>query len=495
MEVIDLKKMEADVIVVAAGPAGLGASISAAESGKKVLTFEKANTTGGAGNMGMGPFGLETRIQKDSFIELSKKEAFDMHMKYTHYRVDADLVQTYFEKSTDTISWLQDMGVEFVGAFKYFSGSEATWHIVKPENGVPGPRAASAMYKIMTERAKELGVDILLETPVKKLIVEDGNVKGVIAVNKDGEEIEARANAVIIATGGFGDNAEMIEKYLGYQCGVDYFPFMVPGLKGDGLNMCWEIGAAQHGINVEIIYQLPDNMNWFCMDGVLRQPNLLINQRGDRFMNEDQMENTTFTGNAISLQPGRYAYCIMDEGIKKQYMRNGLDMIDMVHPATIIHGFDEEVTRAKESGYQGFFEADSVEELAGKLGIDPDKLLDTIDEYNDMCDQNMDTKFGKNPKFLRPIGKGKLYAGKFYLGAYGSIGGLKINSKCEVMNKEDEVIPGLYAAGTDANTIYGDSYNFFLPGNSMGFAINTGRMAGEAAADYSEKLEQLHVLA
>lgn len=478
-----MRKMEADVIVVAAGPAGLAASITAAEAGKKVLTFEKANTTGGAGNMGMGPFAVESRIQRDSFIDLDKNRAYHMHMRYTHYRVDADLVQTYFEKSADTIAWLQDMGVEFVGAFKYFSGSEATWHIVKPENGVPGPRAASAMYKIMTERAKELGVEFKLETPVKKLVVEDGKVVGVIAAAKDGE-IEARAKAVIVATGGFGDNPEMIEKYLGYKCGVDFFPFMIPGLKGDGLNMCWEIGAAQYGIGAEIIYQLPDNLNWFCLDGVLRQPNLLINQNGDRFMNEDQLENTTFAGNAIALQPGRYAYCIMDEAIKKHYLRNGLDMVDMVHPASIIHAFDKEAARAAEEGYEGYFEADTVAELAEKLGIDPAKLQDTIAEYNDMCEQNRDTKFGKNPKFLRPIGKGKLYAGKFYVGAYGSIGGLKINAKCQVFDTKGQIIPGLYAAGQDANTIYGDSYNFYLPGNSMGFAINTGRMAGEAAVDF-----------
>jgi fumarate reductase flavoprotein subunit len=483
-----MKKMSSDVIVVAAGPAGLAASIAAAEAGKKVLTFEKANTTGGAGNMGMGPFGLETRIQKDSFIEITKEVAFDMHMKYTHYRVDADLVQTYFEKSTDTIAWLQDMGVEFLGAYKYFTGCQATWHIVKSESGIPGPRAASIMYKIMTERAIELGVDIKLETPVKRLIVEEGKVVGVIATDKDGEEIEARAKAVIVATGGFGDNKEMIEKHFGYKCGVDFFPFMIPGLKGDGLNMCWEVGAQQFGLNVEVIYQLPDNMNWFCLDGVLRQPNLLINNRGDRFMNEDQMENTTFAGNAIGLQPGRYAYCIMDEGIKKQYMRNGLDMIDMVHPSKMIFGFDEEAKRAVEEGYDGFYEADTVEELAEQLGIDADKLQDTIDDYNDMCDQNMDTQFGKNPKFLRPIGKGKLYVGKYFLAAYGTIGGLRINSKCEVHDTNNEVMPGLYAAGTDANTIYGDSYNFLLPGNSMGFAVNTGRMAGEAVAEYIDNM-------
>jgi len=482
-----MKKMEADVIVVAAGPAGLAASVTAAEQGKRVITFEKSSTTGGAGNMGMGPFAVETQMQRDTFINFSKKQAFDLHMKYTHYRVDADLVQKYFDKSADTIAWLQDMGVEFIGAFKYFAGSEATWHIVKPENGVPGPRAASAMVKVLTERAKELGVDIQLESPVKRLIVEDNKVVGVIAINKDGEEIEARAKAVIVATGGFGDNAEMIEKYFGYKCREDFFPFMIPGLKGDGLKMCWEAGAQEFGLNVEAIFQLPDNLNWFCLDGILRQPNLLINQNGDRFMNEDQLENTTFAGNAIGIQPGRYAYCIMDESIRRYYLKNGLDIVDMVHPSKIIYAFEEEAKRAVETGYEGFFEADTIEELAEKIGIDPEKLQTTFDDYNDMCDVNLDPQFGKDPKFLRPIGKGKLYAGKFYLGAYGTIGGLRINSKAEVLDKNNKAIQGLYAAGTDANTIYGDSYNFYLPGNSMGFALNTGRIAGESASDFSEE--------
>lgn len=100
-----------------------------------------------------------------------------------------------------------------------------------------------------------------------------------------------------------------------------------------------------------------------------------------------------------------------------------------------------------------------------------------------MCDSNMDTQFGKPQKYLKRIGKGKLYAARFYVGAYGTLGGLRINEKCQVLNKEQQPIPGLYAAGTDANTIYGDSYNFYLPGNSMGFAVNSGRIAGEAIAE------------
>lgn len=482
-----MKKMETDVIVVAAGPAGLAAAITAGENGLKSIVFEKANTTGGAANMGMGPLGINTKVQKRGFNDISVKDALDIHMQYTHYNVDHDLVQTYFNKSADTIEWLEDMGVEFAGSFKYFKESAATWHIVKPQNGVIGPRAAGPMVMTMTEKAKELGSEILLETPVKKLIIEDGKVVGVMASDRNGEEIEARAKAVIVATGGFGTNAEMLHNEFGLNYGKDFFPFMVPGTQGEGLQMMWDAGAQKFGANIEVIYQLEDNMSWFLLDTVLRQPNLLINQLGDRFMNEDQMGNTTFTGNAIRLQPGNYAYCIMDGAILKNYMKNGPDIYDLVHPEDAYHGFAAQAKSAVENGYTGYFEADTIEELAGKLGIDADKLEETIDEYNEMCESGRDTKFHKNPDFLHPIkGKGKYMVGKFFLSAYGTIGGVRINKYCEVLDKDGNVMPGLYSAGSDANIIYGDSYNFTLPGNTMGFALNSGRMAGESVVDYLE---------
>ena len=485
-----MKTMETDVIIVAAGPSGLAAAVTVGEAGLSSIVFEKSNTTGGAANMGMGPLGIGTKIQKRQFTEITKDEAYDMHMKYTHYQVDADLVQTYFEKSADTIEWLEDMGVEFAGAFRYFAESEATWHIVKPENGVIGPRAAGPMVRILTEKAKELGSEIYLETPVKELIMEDGRCVGVKAVAKDGEEIEARAKAVIVGTGGFGTNPEMIKEFFGYNLWEDYFPFNVPGTTGDGLNMMWNVGAQKFGANVEKIYQLKDNMNWFLLDAVLRQPNLLINQRGDRFMNEDRMGNTTYTGNAIDLQPGTYAYCIMDDGILKYYKKNGPDIFDIVHPEDAFLAVDPEFERAVEEGYDGYIEAETIEELAEKLGIDADKLEETIDDYNDMCDCGHDSQFAKNPAFLHPItGKGKYRVGKYYVAAYGTIGGVRVNQYCEVMDGRDEVIPGLYAVGNDANTLYGDSYNFTLPGNSMGWAVNSGRMAGEAAADFIDEMD------
>lgn len=484
-EVKIMKTLQTDVVIVAGGPAGLAAAITAGENGLKSIILEKSSATGGAANMGMGPLGIDTKIQKQNFNNISVQEALDMHMKYTHYRVDEDLVQTYFNKSADTIEWLEEMGVEFAGAFRYFKESEATWHIVKPENGVIGPRAAGAMIKAMTERAKELGTEILLETAAVSLILENGKVCGAKAVDKDGNGLEVRGKAVIVATGGFGNNAKMLQEEFGLHLGKDFFPFQIPGITGDGLRMMWEVGAEKYGANIEAIYQIPDNLNWFLLDAVLRQPNLLINQLGDRFMNEGDMGNTTYVGNALSLQPGNYGYCIMDEGILKEYKKNGPDIVDIVHPAEAFFAFESQAGLAVEQNYEGYIEAETVEELAEKLGIDAEKLRDTIEEYNQMCESGVDTKFHKPQKFLHPItGKGKYLVGKYYLAAYGTVGGVRINKYCEVLNEDHMPIEGLYSAGSDANTIYGDSYNFTLPGNTMGFAINSGRMAGENAAEY-----------
>ncbi len=485
-EVNVVKSIDTDLVIVAGGPAGLAAAITAGEKGQKSIILEKSSSTGGAANMGMGPLGIDTKIQKNDFNNISVEEALDLHMKYTHYRVDEDLVQTYFNKSSDTIEWLEDMGVEFAGAFRYFKESAATWHIVKPENGVIGPRVAGPMIRLMTERAKELGSEILLETTVKELVIEEGKVCGVKAVDGDGKGIEVHGKAVIVATGGFGNNGKMLEKEFGLHLGEDFFPFQVPGLTGDGLNMMWDAGAAKYGANIEVIYQLQDNLNWFMLDAVLRQPNLLINQFGDRFINEGDMGNTTYVGNALSLQPGNYGYCIMDEGILKDYKRNGPDIFDIVHPADAFLAFDEQAKTAVEQNYEGYIEAGTVKELADKLGIDEEKLQNTIDEYNEMCENGVDTRFHKSHKFLHPItGKGRYLVGKYYLAAYGTVGGVRINKFGEVLNEDQLPIEGLYSAGSDANTIYGDSYNFTLPGNTMGFAINSGRMAGESAADYA----------
>lgn len=492
-----MKKIDKDVIVVAAGLSGLAASIAAAEKGASVVVFEKSNTTGGAANMGMGPLGIGSSIQKQHMVSLTPGEAFRKHMYFTHYKVDARMVRDYYFKSGDTIDWLMEMGVEFAGVQRAFSADEATrpysdgeftWHVVKPEGGgMPGPRSASAMTKKMTERAVELGVEFMFETPVYKIIMEDGKAAGVMAKNINGEETEARAKAVIIATGGFGENPEMIKELTGYEFGKTIFNFAIPGMRGDGLKMAWEAGAGKTKPSMELMYQLPDNMNHFILDGAFRQPCLWVNRNGQRFMPEDQIGNTTFTGNAITSQPGMVAYSIFDSRLLKKYKKKGPDMISHVHPHDLYDHFDEQWERDLEAGYEPIAQADTIEELAEKAGIDVAGFVAQVEHYNEMCEAGHDEIFEKNRNYMQPIEKGPFYCCRQNVGAYGSVGGILINHKTEVMDQDSIVIPGLYAVGTDACNIYGESYPFILSGNTMGFCLNSGRIAGENAASSIEE--------
>jgi fumarate reductase flavoprotein subunit len=305
-----------------------------------------------------------------------------------------------------------------------------------------------------------------------------------VAEEQSGEAIEAHAKAVIIATGGFGNNPQMVKKYTGYELGKDMHSFRIPGLEGDGIRMAWEAGAARAEMTMEIIYNMPDHMTLPPQLHIsFRQPHLLINLQGERFLNEAIMPNATFTGNAIAIQKDRCAFMIFDEDIKKQ-MESDFDFRDFVFPVTHFENADNAIQDVLEAGYEHLFVADSLEELAEKTGIDSEGLLKTINDYNQTCSKGYDDLFNKVHRYLRPIKTPKFYAGRHFTSAYGTLGGIKINHKTEVLDKNWDVLPGFYAAGTDACTIYGDSYVFVLPGNTMAFALNSGRMAGENASDY-----------
>lgn len=473
------------IAVIAGGPSGLSAAVQAAEDGAEVIVLEKAATVGGAANMGMGPLGIGTKYQRQQMVEITVEKAFKMFMEYTHYNVDARLVKRYFEQSAETIEWLEDMGVEFEGAFRYFPKSEATWHIVKTDQGI-GPRAASFMNKALYARAQELGVQVLLETPAKKIIMEDGKVAGVLATDKDGNEVKVNCKAAIICTGGAGCNKDFIKKETGYDHGVDMFNFAIPGIMGDGLRMVWEAGADHLPVRIEqaaVIEGIDDLPG--SVANIMGQPNLLVNYDGKRVMNEEEMQNTTFLSNVVSHQKKKTCFSIVDSSIVRYYVKNGVDNVCLVRPDPDVSDFPEAVKMAKENGNEGLFIADTIKELAEMTGINEENLVDTVEEYNDYCD-SADEEFFKDRRYMRPLIKAPYYAAQIRPGGYGTVGGIRINENCEACDKDFEPVPGLYAAGADACNIYDDSYMFLLPGNSMGFAVNTGRIAGMSAAEYVE---------
>jgi fumarate reductase flavoprotein subunit len=491
-----MQRLEANVAVVGGGAAGLAAAVTAAERGASVIVLEKASHAGGSANMGMGLFAVESRLQRLKQISLTREEAFKIHMDYTHWRVDARLVKAFIDKSASTIDWLEKLGVEFNDVECHTPGFNFTWHIVKtPSHGLGKAGGAATMMKLLANRAKELGVQIFLKTPAKKILKSGKQIAGVMAEGKSGEEIQANARAVIIATGGFGDNPNMIKEYTGYEWGHDLFSFRVPGLAGDGIRMAWEVGAAETKMTMMVSGAFPSLLagpslrsgHFNTVSTAFQQPNLVVNLLGERFMNEEIMVRTPFASNAVVRQKNRCAFIIFDEDTKNYYVETGLDFTpNLPAPITKAGNFDAELKQSldRESDNM-FFAASSLEELASKTGINLEALRQTIDEYNKACETGRDELFNKNPRYLRPVKQPKFYAGKFLVGGLGSWGGIKINYKTEVLTKDYDVIPGLYAAGTDANAIYGDTYVFVLPASAMGFAINSGRIAGENAVKYA----------
>lgn len=489
-----------DIAIVGAGAAGLAAAITAAEQGVRVAVFEKAAVTGGAARMGMGPFAVESKLQRLKNISLTREQAFKVFMDYTHWRVDARLVSEFINKSADTIDWLEEMGVKWGAVESYVRGSYTTHHQVTPPGGRPGtPMAARSMVKCMTDRAKQLGVEFNFRRPARRILKEEGTVVGLVAESAGGA-LEVGAKAVIIATGGFGANPEMIREHTPYEFGKDLFTMKVKGTVGDGIRMAWDAGAGSEGLNMELATVAGSNSKVFMSDvsnsaemqaaafspvrPTFQQPNLVVNLLGERFINEEEMGNATYLANAVARQRDRIGFVMYDAETARFYEERGLEWPEAISQIFGVSNIDSEVRAAIANGNADFFVAGSLEELAGQTGIDGATLKVTVDEYNQACDTGRDHIFHKRPLYLRPIRRPPFYAATIRLGGYGSLGGIKINHRTEVVTRDHEVIPGLYAAGTDACAIYGDSYVFILPGNTMGFALNSGRMAGESAAAY-----------
>lgn len=484
----DAEPLEADVVVVGAGVSGLVAGLAAAEGGARVILFEKTDKPGGplsAPGASAGFFAVESRMQRQKYNPLTRDEAFKTIMNYSHWRVNARLVRAFVDKSASTIEWFEQRGVEFTNnsPMGMFTGSHYTQHFVKG--------GGAALLKVLLDKGKEKGVEIRLEKPAKKIVKDGDRIGGVIIEDKSGKTMQVRAKAVIIATGGYANNKEMIKKYTGFDLGRDLLVARDVGLTGDGIRMAWEVGAAEEGLGVLILnFTIPGpGIVGTELDIIKRQPYLLINQQGKRFCDEEIVTNWPYGGNAIAKQKDKVGFLIFDGNTKKYMEEKGLDhgTVTTYLPSTKLVGFDARVKSALDAGNQNVFMTDSLRELAEKIGVNPDVLQETVAQYNRFCEKGHDDVFAKNPKFLQPVKQPKFYAFRIVSFFLATMGGIKINEKTEVLNKEDEVISGLYATGNDSVGLYGDTYDLWLPATAFGFAMNSGRIAAESALQYIAK--------
>ncbi len=494
-----MKRLATDIVVLSAGTAGLPAAVTAAEGGAKVIVLEKTGRTGGTANRGNDIFGVESRFQQAYPPVMTRKEAFETHMEWTHWRVDAQLVAAFINKSGSTIDWLEGLGVKFSPPREGPGGMRAggTLRVIGEP---PGPRQigqAAAMAKILTRRAKDLGVQFLLKTPAQRILKRGGRIVGVVAKNEAGEEIRVDAKAVIIATGGFAGNKEWVKKYTGYDEGQNLVALQKVGITGDGIRMAWEVGAAASPMMIGLTHNLPPPCHGgggtsMEFSAFAQAENIMVNYLGERFLNDDLRGSQGAAGahgtvaSAIALQKGKAAFMIFDGALKKYYETkpSPFPLGDMKQYQTFKHDdLDDNIREVLARGYKYIFVADSLEDLCAQTGINYEGLKKTLAEYNRACELGKDERFFKNPEYLKPITGPRYYAGKFIAGAYGTSGGIRTNYKMEVLTEDSEVISGLYAAGNDANNMYDHSYSP-LSGNHIGFAVNSGRMAAEHALEY-----------
>jgi fumarate reductase flavoprotein subunit len=479
---------EIDIVVVGSGSTGMVAALTAVEGGAKVILLEKMRSMGGVSNFAEGMFAAESDMQRQQYVSYTRDDAFKTIMEYSHWRANPRLVRAFVNESAATITWLQQQGVEFVEVTTNMPGGPLVWHILKG----PDRERGSFMIKTLASRAKEKGVDFRLATPVKKLIKEGGKITGVIA-GEDDKEVQISAKAVIVATGGYANNREWIKKYAGFDLGVNLTPIGNVDKMGDGIRMAWEIGAAEEGTGVlQLLRGGPVMGAGLSFIGPLEsasnQPGLWVSQDGERYCDESIQGNFAFDGNAMARQKGKSVFAIFDESMVRHWMENGTDLgTGRIFPPGSRLNIGEALKEVLETKAPDVFATDSAEGLARAMGLNPTVLKATIEEYNRFCAKGHDDLFAKDPKYLRPLKGPKFYALKCNLVFLGTLGGIKINHKMEVVDKKENPIPGLYAGGMDAGGIYGDSYDVKTCGGTLAFGVNSGRIAGKNALKYIGK--------
>lgn len=479
------KDLKVDIIVVGAGAAGFSAALTAAEGGASVALFEKMPVPGGTTNFAEGLFAAESSLQKKRLSGPTRDEAFKHAMHFNHWRANPDLVRTFINKSADTVDWLINQGVEFEEGtpIPIWPGGPVTWHIVKGHG--------HGLVEVLAKNASENeNITIYYRTPVKELISDSkGKIVGVVAEDKSGKTIKAEAGAVILATAGFANNKEWMKKYTGQ--GDNVVPVGQVQKMGDGIRMAVEVGAQTLNMGtLQYLGVVGVGIDVFSpITATLWQPeNIWVNAFGKRFCDEAAVIwEWSFSGNIINQQKDGITYVIYDDAAVKIFMEKGITqgIGVIVPPGSKLPDLDSVIEEAVSKGI--IKTASSVEELAGKINVDAEKFSATIEKYNGFCAKNQDDSYVKEKRYLRPLTGPKYYAIPVKPAFIGTLGGIKINSKTEVINTEWETIPGLYAAGTCTGGYEGETYDLGTTGGTFGYSITTGRIAAEYALKYIRK--------
>ncbi len=477
------EKRQAELVIIGGGGAGMAAAIQAKQLGLEPVVLEKADALGGSFSGCEGLFAVGSHWQKEQGFDYSTNDFVEDCLVYHHYSIQEDLLRNYFNRSGETIQWLEDLGVEF-DFITSSAGSRTAWHVPKG-SPKPGPYMCGQLVAA-TENA---GIDVQLGTEAKKIVTDDnGAVCGVIAQCSDGSLVEYETKAALLCSGGYADNADMIK----YFAGVDpdsWMSYGVPGHNGDGLKMAHAIGAGLcrapgtmviNGPGVEgIAFGTP-------MAAVIGQPyQVLVNSNAERYVREDlSATNFCMAGQAMMTQPGPVYMFFNEAQLNDLEHGKGAVWGNGVFAAAgqPIEGVTDQLNGLLDSVV---YKADTINDLAETFGLDSAQLNKTFDRYNELCDKGEDVDFMKPAEYLWSFVDGPYYGMKCKNSLFFTVGGLHINTDNSVLDVNGTPIVGLYASGCDAGGLYGECYDYNItPGSQGAWSINSGRMAAESIAEF-----------
>ncbi|HIY58015.1 MAG TPA: flavocytochrome c, partial [Candidatus Tetragenococcus pullicola] len=439
-----------DIIIVGAGGAGMSAALQAKEAGANPVILEKMPIAGGNTLKSSGGMNAsETKFQKEQDIEDSNDTFFEDTLKGGGGTNDQELLRYLVDHSAEAIDWLDGMGITLDNIS--FSGGASVKRIHRPSDG-----SAVGGYLVdgLTQNVFEQNIPLFVNANVNSIVQKDDEIKGV-TVEIGGKEKQISSEAVIVTTGGFGGNEEMIVKYRPDLEG--YVSTNSEGSTGDGITMIEALGGQVVDMDKIQVHPTVVQKDGMLVSETIRgEGGILVNQEGKRFYNE--LETRDKVSAAVSALPEGYAYAVFDNGL---------------------------ATRAKQVDFykeQGaVVEGDTIEELASKINVPEDVLKETLDTWNQAVANQNDSEFDRETGMDYDLSEGPFYAIEIAPGIHHTMGGVKINTNTEVLDTDGNTIPGLFAAGEVTGGLHGDNR---IGGNAVADIVIFGRQAGEQSASF-----------
>ena len=494
------RAMDADIVIVGAGGAGMTAAITAAEAGRSVVIVESQAMVGGNSVRATGGMNAADTPNQDEneFTEAAGVEktlqtaasewadhevitalAATVAEQWAEYQAnpvgyfdsaelmeldtligghginDPALVETLCTNSADAIAWLGEQGIELTSVGAAGGASVKRIHRPLDDEGLV-ISVGSYIIPRLQSKCEELGVEILLNTTANKILTDaDGAAVGIEATDKDGATVTVNAKAVILASGGFGANLDMVTEYKPELEG--FMTTNAAGAQGQGIDMAVAIGAGTVDMDqIQIHPTVEYNSSHLITEGLRGDGAILVNTEGKRFI--DEVATRDVVSAAEIAQPGSFSWLIIDQ--------------DMVDVSSVIQGYIE-------NGYT--FSGETYEELAEAIELDPAVFAETMNNWNAAVAAGVDEEFGRT-SFVDPLDTAPFYAIKVTAGIHHTMGGLTINPQTQVLAGDGTVIDGLYAAGEVTGGVHGGNR---LGGTAVADFVVFGRIAGEQAAAYA----------